>query len=197
MNLPQGSSVQRPMNTPALASVLFAVSLLPAAGLALDVSIAAEIRLGRMAPPPPPEVVVVEEPVEKGPPPWAPAHGLRRNRSYYYYPGANVYYRPDERAWIYLEGRDWRVGASLPSGIRVDFDRSVSLTMETDRPYEFHDQVRTRYPSDYFTKKVRVKEKPGKPAKVKAAPARADAEHARPDDRGGGKPPGKGRNKDR
>ncbi len=163
--------------------VLLVLSFVPTLRAALDVSIAAEIRLGKVAPPRPPEVVIVEEPAPKGPPPWAPAHGFRRNRVYYYYPGTNVYYRPADRMWIYLDGRDWHVGINLPSTIRVDFDRSVSLTMETSKPYEFHDSIRSRYPDNYFVTKVRVKEKAEKP-----------------DHRDGGSPGksrGKGKNKDK
>lgn len=172
--------------------VLLAFSLMPGAGVAFDVSIAAEIRLGKVAPPPPPEVVVLAEPARKGPPPWAPAHGFRRNRSYYYYPGTNVYYRPADRTWIYLDGRDWRVGVGLPATIRVDFERCVSLTMETDRPYEFHDSIRSHYPADYFGTVVRVKEKGGKPDKT-----RVEAGHGDDGDRGkkSDKARGKGKNR--
>lgn len=166
--------------------------LLTAPALGFDVSIAAEIRLGRVPPPLPPEVVVIEEPAEKGPPPWAPAHGFRRNRAYYYYPGANVYYRPADRRWIYLDGRNWRVGVSLPTSIRVDFDRSVSLKMETDKPYEFHDHVRSRYPAEYFGTKVRVKEKTGKPDKI-----RAERVNESEKDPGNGKANDKSQNKGR
>lgn len=174
--------------------------LLPVLGAALasplpadlDVSIAAEIRLGRVVAPPPPEIVVIGEPAQKGPPPWAPAHGFRRNRDYYYYPGTNVYYRPADRMWIYLDGRDWRVGVSLPASIHVDFERSVSLTMETDRPYEFHDKVRAYYPGDYFVTRVRVKEKGGKPDKTHAAPGHdEDGNRGKKSD----KAKGKGKNK--
>lgn len=142
--------------------------------LAVDIALSAEIRLGKVLPPPPPEVVVIEESGPKGPPPWAPAHGFRRNREYYYYPGANVYFRPTDRTWFYLEGRDWRIGATLPTSIRVDLDRSVSLTMETERPFDFHEQIQTYYPPTYFTKKVKIKNphsaaagKPDKPEKVR------------------------------
>lgn len=160
-----------------------ALALLTPARAQLDVTLSAEIRLGKALPPPPPEVVVVVESGPKGPPPWAPAHGFRRNRDYYYYPGADVYFRPADRAWFYLDGGNWRVGVNLPTSIRVDFDRSVSLTMETEQPHLFHDKVRTYYPGDYFVKKVRVKEKGGKP------------DHAGKPDRGNDDSPGKAKGK--
>lgn len=151
-----------------------------------DVTISAEIRLGKVPPPPPPEVVVIEEPGVQGPPPWAPAHGFRRNHHYYYYPGAHVYYRPADRVWFYLAGGNWRFGISLPSSIRIDFDRCVPLTMETKEPHLFHDQVQAHYPPDYFVTKVRVKETGGKSGKSKPGDG---------DTPGKGKSKGKGRDK--
>lgn len=174
------------MKTKLLLLLPLGIALLTPARADLDIAISADIRLGRVLPPPPPEVVIVEESGPKGPPPWAPAHGFRRNRNYYYYPADNVYYRQDDRVWFYLDGGNWRFGTSLPTSIRVNFDRSVSLTMETEQPYQFHDKVRGYYPSDYFVTKVKVKEKGGKPEKAKAA---------RENDEAGGKGKGKGKDK--
>jgi len=159
----------------------------------LDVAISAEIRLGKALPPPPPEVEIVEVSGPAGPPPWAPAHGFRRNHSYYYYPGTNVYYRSDDRMWVYLDGSNWQVGVSLPSSIRVDFDRGVSLTMGTDRPYEFHDKVKLSYPADYFVTKVRVKEK----GKVQEKAKHKDDWPDDSRDQGPGKGKGKGKDKNK
>lgn len=136
-----------------------AASFLPAARADLDVGITAEIRLGRALPPRPPEVVVVEEIGPPGPPPWAARHWYRRNHAYYYYPGYAVYYRPADRMWFYLDGGTWRLGARLPGHIHVDFDRAVSLNIESDRPYVYHERVVTYYPSNYFTR-VKIKSRP-------------------------------------
>lgn len=133
-----------------------AAGFLPAARADLDVGITAEIRLGRALPPPPPEVVVVEEIGPPGPPPWAARHWYRRNHAYYYYPGCDVYYRPADRVWFYLDGGAWRIGARLPGSIRVDFDHAVSLNIESDRPYIYHERVVTYYPSNYFSR-VKIK----------------------------------------
>jgi hypothetical protein len=144
-------------------ALLAALALLPgAAAFAFDVALSAEIRLGRVLPPPPPEVIVVEPVGPSGPPPWAPAHGFRRNRDYYYYPEAAVYFRPLDRVWFFLDGGNWRFGAQLPTTIRVDFERSVALTMESDKPFEFHRHVTNYYPASYFTQ-VKIK-----PRSVKA-----------------------------
>ena len=137
---------------------VFAASLALPARAEVDVSIAAEIRIGRALPPPPPEVVVVERVGPPGPPPWAEKHWYRRNYAYYYYPECDVYFRPSDKTWFYLDGGDWRVGARLPDNIRIDFGRSVSLTLESDRPYIYHDKVVTYYPRAYFSR-VRIKDR--------------------------------------
>ena len=175
------------MKTKLLLLLPLTAALLTPAQAGLDIAISAEIRLGKALPPPPPEVIIVEESGPKGPPPWAPAHGFRRNHDYYYYPGANVYYRPADRVWFYLDGSAWRFGVILPTSYRVDFDRSVSLTMETDQPYQFHDKVRVVYPPDYFVTRVRVKER-GNSENAKAA---------HKDDDAPGKNKGKGKGKDK
>jgi len=81
------------------------------------------------------------------PPPWAPAHGYRAKHHYYYYPASHVYYDTDRKLYFYLEGENWRFGASLPAGIHVDVGDHVTLGMDTDKPYEFHSDVVKEYPA--------------------------------------------------
>jgi len=155
-----------------------------------EVDVSVDIRLGKVLPPPPPEVVVIAPAPQSGPPPWAPAHGHRRKYGYYYYPGADVYFRSEDRLWFYLDGGSWRFGASLPTSIRVDFHHAVPLTMATDHPFDFHGEVKGHYPADYFGTKVKVKDK--------EKPAVSD--HGKPDDvkhepHGEGKGNGKGKKK--
>ncbi|MFA6959268.1 MAG: hypothetical protein WC205_00790 [Opitutaceae bacterium] len=119
-------------------------------------SLSVEIRIGKALPPPPPEVVVVEESGPPGPPPWAAHRWFRRERVYYYYTDGNVYYRPADRTWFYLDGGEWRMGVNLPDRIQFEVGHSVRLTMETDRPFIYHEQVVAHYPSGYFNK-VRIK----------------------------------------
>ncbi len=165
---------------------------------AIDAAVSVDIRLGKILPPPPPEVIVIRESAPKGPPPWAPAHGFRRHHVYYYYPGTNVYFRPEDRVWFYLEGRDWRFGPSLPTNLRVDFDHSVSLTMDADKPHQFHDKVQAYYPADYFGSVVRVKEKDSKPDKTDREKAdRADDSAPGRSEAAPGKSQGKGKGKSR
>ena len=136
---------------------LVSAALLPSARadlLNLDV----DIRLGRAAPPPPPEVVVVERVGPEAPPPWAKPSAFRNAYNYYYYPEADVYYRADTHTWFYLDGRNWRTARELPPGIRVDFGRSVSLRLDSNRPYVYHDRVVAYYPRNYF-ERVRYKDR--------------------------------------
>jgi hypothetical protein len=171
----------------ALATLLAATPL----AHALDIGLTAEIRLGKVLPPPPPEVIVIDDSAPKGPPPWAPAHGFRRNRDYYYYPDSNVYFSPTDRKWFYLEGANWRVGASLPTTINLNLERTVSLTMETDRPFENHEQVARYYPKDYFTKKVKIKRSKHNESSAHGKPMSHD------DGPGESKGKGKGKGRDR
>lgn len=125
----------------------------------LDITITGDIRLGRRPPPPPPPVVVVvpdQEP--RGPSPWERGRWYQRPQGYYYYPGGDVYFRPVDRVWFYQERGRWRSGRNLPEYVNVDFNRSVSITMATDRPYTFHQQVVSRYPANYFVTRVRIRD---------------------------------------
>ena len=131
---------------------LATVSITPATRAQIEVNVSADIRLGRVLPPPPPEVVVVEQAGPAAPPPWIETHWYRRSHDYYYYPGCDVYYRPSDHMWFYLESGGWRLSARLPDGIRIDFNRAVPLKLETDRPYLYHDKVVAYYPANYFAK---------------------------------------------
>jgi hypothetical protein len=170
------------MNPKTILLCLAAAGLLPAARADLNVDITADIRLGRALPPPPPEVVVVEQVGPPGPPPWAKSHWYRRTHAYYYYPGSDVYYRPADRVWFYLDGGSWRIGAELPTRVRVDFGHAVPLTLESDRPYVYHEKVVAYYPANYFAK-VRLKNEPD----------RRHVDHGDHDREG----PGKGHGKDK
>jgi hypothetical protein len=70
-----------------------------------------------------------------GPPPHAPAHGYRKKFGYDYYPTCNVYYDRSRKVYFYMSGKDWKVGVSLPSTLRVDVNEAVSLELSTDQPY--------------------------------------------------------------
>ena len=81
----------------------------------------------------------------------------------------------------------------------MDFDRSVSLTMDAEQPYQFHDKVRSHYPSDYFVTRVRVKERgnSGKASDVREVNDEPSRGKGTDDDqeKEKGKGKGKGKNK--
>ncbi|MDP1579112.1 MAG: hypothetical protein Q8M02_02465 [Candidatus Didemnitutus sp.] len=140
-----------------LSFVLLAISAASARADLLD-NVTIDIRLGRRAPPPPPAVViVVQENDSHGPHQWEHrGHWYQRSRAYYYYPGDDVYYRQSDQMWFYLERGQWRSNRNLPDFVRIDFGRSVTVNMFTDRPYTYHEKVVGRYPSNYFGTRVRL-----------------------------------------
>ncbi|MFC1895363.1 hypothetical protein ACFL0Q_01705 [Thermodesulfobacteriota bacterium] len=88
-----------------------------------------------------------------GPPPWAPAHGYRAKHRYRYYPSSRVYFDDDRGIYFYYRDGDWRLSASLPAYISIDFRDYVTLEMESERPYEYHRDVEKHYPPGKFKKK--------------------------------------------
>jgi hypothetical protein len=83
-----------------------------------------------------------------GPPPHAPAHGYRAKHQYRYYPSNSVYYDTGRGLYFYLKGDNWEVGASLPSSLRVDLGDSVSIELDTDKPYLQHADHVKKYSRD-------------------------------------------------
>ncbi len=81
-----------------------------------------------------------------GPPSHAPAHGYRRKFGYHYYPDQHVYYAPDRRTYFWLQGENWKVGVELPSHIALNLGDHVSIELETDKPYQYHDSVVRKHP---------------------------------------------------
>lgn len=174
---------------------LTAACFVPAARADVDVSINADIRLGRALPPPPPEVIVGERIGPDAPPPWRTRHWYRRDYAYYYYPGCDVYFRPSDHMWFYLDGPNWHAAARLPDSVTIDFGRSVSLTLETDRPYTYNERIIAYYPRDYFAK---VKFKNGHDNRVDRREDRRDnRQDRRVDRRDDRKDNGKGKAKNK
>ena len=96
-----------------------------------------------------------------GPPPHAPAHGYRAKHQYRYYPGCSVYYDSGRELYFYIKGDHWEVGASLPGHLRVQLGDFVSIELDTDRPYLYHDEHVKKYPPGQLKKKNKKKNKWG------------------------------------
>jgi hypothetical protein len=92
-----------------------------------------------------------------GPPPHAPAHGYRAKHQYRYYPNCNVYHDASRGVYFYLKGDGWAVGASLPTDLLPNLGASVTLDMDTDKPYEHNAEHLKQYPKEKY--------KPGKVGK--------------------------------
>jgi hypothetical protein len=82
-----------------------------------------------------------------GPPPWAPAHGRRAKAAYryYYYPAAGVYFNVSTRTYFYPNGGTWQVSATLPPAVVIDAGDYVSLQLETEKPYLYYAEHKTKY----------------------------------------------------
>lgn len=65
---------------------------------------------------------------------------------YYYMPDIDAYYYVPNRQFIYLEGNNWRFGASLPARYgNYDLYRGYKVVINEPRPYLHADVYRSRY----------------------------------------------------
>ena len=98
---------------------------------------------------------------KKGPPAHAQAHGYRAKHQYRYYPSRSVYYDTGRRLYFYIKGDNWEIGASLPSHIRIGLGDSVSIELDTDKPYVHHAEHVKKYTPGQMKKKNKKKNKWG------------------------------------
>jgi len=94
-----------------------------------------------------------------GPPAHAPAHGYRAKHKYRYYPSQKVYHDTDRGLYFYLKGNNWEIGVSLPSHIRADLGESVTIELDTDKPYVHNAHHVKKYPPGKSKKKHKKKNK--------------------------------------
>ena len=93
------------------------------------------------------DVVIQQPPVaQKGPPPWAPAHGHRAKYKYLYFPECPAYYDTDRSVYFYIEGANWVVSVSLPDRLSMKVGEHVVLEMNTDKPYTYYNDHKKKYP---------------------------------------------------
>jgi hypothetical protein len=103
------------------------------------------------------EVGSKSKPNKIGPPAHAPAHGYRAKHQYRYYPSSNVYEDTERGIYFYLKGANWEVGASLPLPLREGLGESVSLELDTDKPYIHHAEHVKKYPPKKSKSKKKTK----------------------------------------
>ena len=94
-----------------------------------------------------------------GPPAHAKAHGYRAKHKYRYYPESSVYHDTDRGLYFYIKNGSWEVGASLPYNLQMGLGESVSLELDTDRPYSYHSEHVKQYPPGKVKKSKKNKNK--------------------------------------
>ena len=94
-----------------------------------------------------------------GPPAHAPAHGYRAKHKYRYYPDCSVYHDGKRGLYFYIKGGNWEVGASLPNNLQMGLGESVSLELDTNRPYTYHADHVKQYPPGKMKKNKNKKNK--------------------------------------
>ena len=102
-----------------------------------------------------------------GPPAHAKAHGYRAKHKYRYYPDCSVYHDSDRGFYFYIKNGSWEVGASLPYNLQMGLGESVSLELDTDKPYSYHAEHAKQYPPGKMKKNKNKKEKNKKNKKHK------------------------------
>ena len=66
-------------------------------------------------------------------------------RRYEYYPDARVYFDPARQLYFFMEANRWAAKAFLPPQIKVRVGPPVIVDLDTERPYEYDDEVRQKY----------------------------------------------------
>lgn len=66
-------------------------------------------------------------------------------RRYEYYPNAQVYFDPARQLYFFREANRWASRAFLPPQIKVRVGAPVIVELETERPYEYDDEVKRKY----------------------------------------------------
>ena len=98
------------------------------------------------------QVLIAGKKKKTGPPAHAPAHGYRAKHQYRYFPSAYVYFDVNRKLYFYLRGGNWEAAVSLPGDIKVKLGSYVSIELETDKPYMYYKQHKTKYPPGQMKK---------------------------------------------
>jgi hypothetical protein len=107
------------------------------------------------------------KPKKGGPPAHAKAHGYRAKHKYRYYPDCSVYQDTERGLYFYIKNGNWEIGASLPYNLQMGLGKSVSLELDTDKPYTYHADHVKEYPPGKMKKNKNKKDKNKKNKKHK------------------------------
>ena len=88
-------------------------------------------------------------PVAEGekPPPWAPADRNHAKHVYKYYTSGNIYYDTGSGIYFYYRDGSWHKSEYIPAGLSHNIHSFVTINMDAERPYMYHDEVQKRYPA--------------------------------------------------
>jgi hypothetical protein len=92
---------------------------------------------------------------KSAPPDHAPAHGYRKKHQYRYYPSAEVYFDPVRSLYFFLSSSQWKVSATLPNPLKLRLGTSVSIEMDSDKPYSKHAEHKSKYPPGLAKKRAK------------------------------------------
>ncbi len=84
-----------------------------------------------------------------GPPPWAPAHGYRKNTRHVYFPAQQTYFDIDRGVYISLKGGKWEVSASIPlslKGVDLKVAAKIELDFSGENPQSLFGEHKKKYP---------------------------------------------------
>lgn len=98
--------------------------------------------------PPIPRIVIPKPPVPKitiEVPPSAPQRVAPAPHRYEYYPDAQVYFDPARQLYFFMEANRWAARAFLPPQIKVRVGSPVIVDLDTERPYEYDNEVKQKY----------------------------------------------------
>ena len=63
-----------------------------------------------------------------------------------YYPEAQVYFDPARRLYFFMQANRWAARATLPPELSRDIGPPVTVELDSDQPYDHHDEVQRNYP---------------------------------------------------
>ena len=94
-------------------------------------------------------VTKVKKVKHHGPPPWAPAHGYRKNTRHIYFPVQQTYFDIDRGVYISLKGDKWEVSASIPlslKGVDLKVAAKIELDFSGENPQSLFGEHKRKYP---------------------------------------------------
>ncbi len=66
---------------------------------------------------------------------------------YRYYPSKNIYYDIKTGLYFYLKDDRWVSSSSIPAVLSANIGSFITIEMDSDKPYLYHDEVQRKYPS--------------------------------------------------